>query len=191
MAPGDKSGFWLAVIRRFSALAMGSVAAITLSGLFLYWEHADGPEQLLTTMYGRVLAVKILIFGVLLLLGGANQFLLHPRIEALRAAGDERVLRTILVRRFPAVVAVELLLGLTVLFVALFLHGSARDEAYQAQPSVYRSAPADALPKLLAKQSSAATWIEGTAETTARAAIMIAGYRVSGRRARRREGGHG
>jgi len=32
-----------------------------------------------TTMYGRVLGVKILIFGTLLLLGAANQFWLHPR----------------------------------------------------------------------------------------------------------------
>ena len=28
---------------------------IALSGLFLYWEHVDGPEQLFTTMYGRTL----------------------------------------------------------------------------------------------------------------------------------------
>ena len=77
---------------------MSCVAAIALSGLFLYWEHVDGPSQLFTTMYGRVLGVKILIFGTLLLLGVFNQFWLHPRIDALRAAGDERPLRTILAR---------------------------------------------------------------------------------------------
>ena len=186
VAPTDRSNFWAAVIRRFSVLAMSCVAVIALSGLFLYWEHVDGPEQLFTTMYGRVLGVKIIIFGVLLLLGMANQFFLHPRIEALRAAGDQRTLRTVLVQRFPAVVAVELLLGMTVLFVAPFLHGSARNQAYQAQPSVYRSAPAKSLPKLPAKQSSASTWAEGAAETIVIAGIMIAGYRVSGRLARRR-----
>lgn len=184
--PDARADFWAAAIRRFSVLAMSCVAAIALSGLFLYWEHVDGPEQLFTTMYGRTLGVKILIFGVLLLLGMTNQFFLHPRIEALRAAGDQRALQTILVRRFPAVIAAELLLGMTVLFVAPFLHGSARSQAYQAQPSVYQSAPADALPKLPAKQSSAATWVEGTAESIAVAAMMIAGYRVSGRLARRR-----
>jgi copper transport protein len=186
VAPSDRGSFWAAVLRRFSVLAMSCVAAITLSGLFLYWEHVDGPEQLLTTMYGRTLGVKILIFGVLLLLGMANQFFLHPRIEALRSAGDQRGLQTILVRRFPAVIAAELLLGMTVLFVAPFLHGSARNEAYQAQLSVYRKGPADALPKLPAKQSSASTWIEGTAETIGVAAVMIVGYCVSGHLARRR-----
>lgn len=184
--PADQGAFWSAAIRRFSALAMGSVAVITLSGLFLYWKHVDGPEQLFTTMYGRVLGVKILIFGVLLLLGAANQFFLHPRIEALRAAGDHRSMRTILARRFPAVITIELMLGMTVLFVAPFLHGSARNEAYQAQPSVYQSAPADSLPKLPAKQPGAATWAWGTGETAAVAALMIVGYRASGRLARRR-----
>lgn len=186
LPPDARGGFWAAAIRRFSVLAMSCVAAIALSGLFLYWEHVDGPEQLLTTLYGRTLGVKIVIFGVLLVLGVANQFFLHPRIEALRAAGDQRALRTVLVRRFPVVLAAELLLGLTVLFVAPFLHGSARNQAYQAQPSVYRAAPAGDLPKLPAKSASAATWIEGTAETLAVAAVMIAGYRVSGRLARRR-----
>jgi len=178
--------FWSVAIRRFSAAAMTSVAAITASGLFLYWEHVDGPGQLVTTMYGRVLGVKILIFGVLLLLGMFNQFWLHPRIEALRASGDERPLRTILTRQFPALVAAELLLGLSVLFVAPFLHGSARNQAFQASAAARGASGQATLPKIAPKQVSASTWIEGTAETVAIVAVMIAGYRVSGRLARRR-----
>jgi uncharacterized membrane protein len=96
--PAGRAAFWAPAIRRFSVVAMSCVAAIGLSGLFLYWEHVDGPSQLLTTMYGRVLGVKILLFGGLLLLGGFNQFRLHPRIDALRAAGEARPLRTVLVR---------------------------------------------------------------------------------------------
>ena len=186
VAAADRGAFWSAMIRRFSAVAMGSVAAITLSGLFLYWEHVDGPEQLLTTMYGRVLGGKILIFGTLLLLGIANQFLLHPRIEALRAAGDQRPLPAILVRRFPALVAAELLLGMTVLFVAPFLHGSARNQAFQASAAARATSAAGPLPKIPAKQVSASTWAWGSAETVVVIAAMIAGYRVSGRLARSR-----
>jgi len=185
--PAAKRGaFWSAVIRRFSAVAMSSVAAIALSGLFLYWEHVDGPGQLLTTMYGRVLGVKILIFGTLLLLGMANQFWLHPRIEALRAAGDQRPLRALLVRQFPALVAAELLLVMTVLFVAPFLHGSARNQAFQANAAAHATSAAAPLPKIPAKQVSASTWAWGTAETLVVIAVMIAGYRVSGRLARSR-----
>jgi putative copper export protein len=179
IAPGDRGPFWSAAIRRFSAVAMTGVGAIALSGLFLYWSHVDGPSQLLSTLYGRTLSVKIVLFGALLLLGVANQFWLHPRIEAARAAGDTRPLRTILLRRFPAVVAVELVLILAILFVAPMLHGSARAQAVQ-------SATGSTAVHLPDKQAGPLTWVLGSAETLAVLAVLIAGYRVSGRIARRR-----
>ncbi|MFI9273348.1 DUF4149 domain-containing protein [Kitasatospora sp. NPDC052896] len=192
-APGviptaERRAFWSLAIRRFSVCAMSCVAGITLSGLFLYWEHVDGLNQLVTTMYGRVLGVKILIFGGLLLLGLFNQFWLHPRIEALRDEGDERPLTRLLLREFRLVLAVEVLLGVSLLFVAPFLHGSARNQAFQAQAAA-RSAqpvPAKKLPKLAAKQASTSTWAWGTAETIAVVALMAGGYRFSGQLARRR-----
>ncbi|MEU3242199.1 MULTISPECIES: copper resistance D family protein [unclassified Streptomyces] len=186
--PAERAAFWSPAIRRFSAAAMGCVTAITLSGLFLYWEHVDGPSQLFTTMYGRVLGVKILIFGTLLLLGVFNQFWLHPRIDALRAAGDERPLRTILVRQFPAVVTVETLLGMSLLFVAPFLHGSARNQAFQSETAKHSAkaiSPED-LPRLPDKVVSASTWVLGSTETLVLIALMIGGYWYSGVLARRR-----
>lgn len=183
---GLESGFWSAAIRRFAAAAMSCVVAVSLSGLFLYWSHVDGPSQLFTAMYGRVLGVKLLLFGGLLVLGAVNQFWLHPRIDALRAAGDDRPLRTILARRFPAVVGVEVVLILGLLFVAPFLHGSARNQAFQAEAAKHASSPKAKLPKLGQKEVSASTWIEGTAETLAVLAVTAGGYRFSGRLARRR-----
>lgn len=185
VAPADRGAFWGTTIRRFSACAMTCVAAIALSGLFLYWEHVDGPSQLLSTMYGRVLGVKILLFGSLMLLGMFNQFWLHPRIEALRASGDQRPLRTILAKRFPAVVGTEILLGLSVLFVAPFLHGSARNQAFQA--GIAKSgAVVGKLPKPAPKSPHASTWVWGTLETVLVIAVMVVGYRMSERLARRR-----
>lgn len=186
VSPADRGTFWAQTVRRFSAAAMSCVAAIALSGSFLYWEHVDGPSQLFTTMYGRVLGVKILIFGSLLLLGVFNQLWLHPRIEALRTAGDGRPLRTILLRRFPAVVGLEILLGLSVLFVAPFLHGSARNQAYQAGIAAHSAGASSDLPKIAAKTAHASTWVWGTAETIVVIAVMIVGYRISERLARRR-----
>ncbi|MEU6519599.1 CopD family protein [Streptomyces sp. NPDC046978] len=186
VAPADREAFWSPSIRRFSAAAMSCVAAIALSGLFLYWEHVDGPSQLFTTMYGRVLGVKILIFGVLLLLGAFNQFWLHPRLDALRAAGDARPLRTILVREFPIVVTVETLLGTALLFVAPFLHGSARNQAFQADVARHSTVLPGELPKLAPKEVSVSTWVWGTTETLVLLALLIAGYWFSGRLARRR-----
>jgi len=120
--------------------------------------HIAGPTSLLTTMYGRVLGVKILIFGTMLLLGMVNQFWLHPRIDAHRAGGDERALLTILMRRFPAIVAVEVL-AISVTAV---------------------------LPKIPAKEVTSSTWVWGASETVAVAGVMIIGFAVSGRIAHRR-----
>lgn len=183
-----RRAFWSTAVRRFSVAAMVCVAAITLSGLFLYWAHVDGLTQLVTTMYGRVLGVKILIFGGLLLLGTFNQFWLHPRLDALRDEGDQRALVTVLLRRFPLVVAVEVVLALALLLVAPFLHGSARNQAYQAQVSEQSATPIPAkkLPKLPAKQVSTSTWVWGTLETVAVIALMGGSYQLSGRLARRR-----
>ncbi|SEG53488.1 Putative copper export protein [Actinacidiphila yanglinensis] len=186
ISPADRGAFWSPAIRRFSAAAMSCVTAIALSGLFLYWEHVDGLSQLFSTMYGRVLGVKILLFGSLLLLGVFNQFWLHPRVDALRAGGDERPLRTLLVREFPVVVTLEALLGMTLLFVAPFLHGSARNQAFQADAAKHSSVPVDALPKISDKAVSASTWVWGSAETVLVVAVMVAGYLASGALARRR-----
>jgi putative copper export protein len=177
--------FWSIAMRRFSAIAMTCVGGIALSGLFLYWEHVDGPTQLFTTMYGRVLGVKILIFGTLLALGAFNQFWLHPRVEALRAVGDDRPLRTILAKRFPVVVGTEAVLGVAVLFVAPFLHGSARNQAFQEDASKTLAA-GEKLPRIAAKHVEAGTWAWGIAETLLVIAIMAVGYRLSGRLARNR-----
>ncbi|MFJ8157941.1 CopD family protein [Streptomyces sp. NPDC094468] len=125
------------------------------------WQRLQQPKQArgvraTATTYGRVLGVKILIFGTLLLLGVFNQVWLHPRIDALRAGGDERPLRTILLRQFPAVVTVETLLGMALLFVAPFLHGSARNQAFQAETAKHSAtviSPED-LPRLADKASA-------------------------------------
>ncbi|MEY9871984.1 putative copper export protein [Streptacidiphilus sp. MAP12-33] len=186
VTPAERGAFWPTAVRRFSLAAMACVAAITLSGLFLAWEHVDGPGQLVSTMYGRVLGVKILLFGSVLVLGAFNQFWLHPRIETLRDAGETGRSGAIALRRFPAVVAVEVALVLLVLFVAPFLHGSARNQAFQAEAARHATSATAPLPKLPPKQTTASTWAWGSVETAAVVGVMAAGYRCSGRLARRR-----
>jgi putative copper export protein len=134
---GARRDFWPGTIRRFSTAAMISVGVLVLSGLWLYWVHVDGVQQLVTTLYGRTLLVKLIVVAALVLLGAANQFWLMPRIEAQRVAGDDRGLGHTLVRHFRVTIAAEVLLGLAVLFVAPLLSGSARSQAFQAGPEVF------------------------------------------------------
>ncbi len=132
----DRRAFWPTAIRRFSTAAMTAVGALVLSGLWLYWVHIDGVNQLVSTLYGRTLLVKLCFVAALVLLGAANQFWLMPKIDGQHATADHGGLRNTLVRHFRLTIAVEVLLGLIVLFIAPLLGGSARNQAFQASPDV-------------------------------------------------------
>lgn len=91
-------------------------------------------------------------------------------------------------RQFPAVVTVETLLGMSLLFVAPFLHGSARNQAFQAETAKHSATAIspENLPRLPDKVVSASTWVLGSTETIVLIALMIGGYWYSGVLARRR-----
>jgi putative copper export protein len=128
--------FWPGAIRRFSATAMGSVAGLTLSGLWLYWVHVDGVNQLVSTLYGQTLLVKVIVVAVLVLIGASNQFWLMPLLDRQRVAASDTALSRAVGRHFRIVIAIEVVLGLSVLFIAPLLGGSARNQAFQASPDV-------------------------------------------------------
>jgi hypothetical protein len=75
------------------------------------------------------------------------------------------------------------------MFVAPFLHGSARNQAFQADAAKHSAVPVslDDLPKVPDKVVSTSTWILGSTETIAVVAMMITCYWLSGRIARHRE----
>ena len=71
------------VASRFSRLAMICVALLVLSGLYSYIQHVNALDLLAATSYGRALAVKLGLFGLLILLGAVNARMLLPRLRAL------------------------------------------------------------------------------------------------------------
>jgi putative copper export protein len=139
VANADRAAFWPTAIRRFSGAAGGSVAAVLLSGLWLSWVHMDGLGQLAGTLYGRTLLVKLAIAGVLLAVGAVNLFVVSPQAEAAEATGNDRRVKELMGRHFRATVAVEVVLGLSVLFVAHFLSGSSRNQELQASAELFRT----------------------------------------------------
>jgi putative copper export protein len=136
VAKDARRAFWPIAIRRFSAVALTAVGVLTLSGLWLYWVHVGGVDQLFTTLYGRTLLVKLIVFAGLVLIGASNQFWLMPKIDAMRAAGDDRRLSQIVLSHFRTVLVIEVALGLGVLFIAPLLGGSARNQHFQASSAV-------------------------------------------------------
>jgi copper transport protein len=129
-ALGTHAGLlWARIWHRFSVLALTAVGAVITSGSWLAWKHVGGVSELTTTTYGRFLLVKLLLVLALVSAGAYNQFLLTPRIARTHAAGDIGQGFALTLRHFPAVVAVETALGVSVLFIVPFLTGSARAQA--------------------------------------------------------------
>jgi len=90
------------LIPRFSRLAASCIVILTLTGVYNYLIHVNGLDLLAATTYGRALLVKLGLFGVLLLSGGLNLFILSRR---LRTSGNR------LARAFGRSVRGELVAG--------------------------------------------------------------------------------
>ncbi|HEY1015974.1 MAG TPA: CopD family protein [Herpetosiphonaceae bacterium] len=69
------------VVRRFSRLAIGCVALLTLTGAYASLVHIGGLEVLTATTYGRALLAKLAIFGGLLLAGALQVLVFSPRLR--------------------------------------------------------------------------------------------------------------
>jgi putative copper resistance protein D len=112
-AVGRRERPWpVALLRRFSSLAMGSVAALVAGGVGLTLYYAPEPTALYGTAYGLMVMTKAAILGGLLVLGAFNA-------RAIRGMGDGAAgADQATLRRF---VEVEVGLGLTVMFAAASL----------------------------------------------------------------------
>jgi copper transport protein len=100
------------LIPRFSALALLSVGAVTLSGAYSAFLRLGALEALTGTLYGRTLVVKLLIILPMLALGVVNLLFVTPRMKraAAEAGGDAG-----LVNRFRRIVTGEVILGAALL----------------------------------------------------------------------------
>ena len=99
------------VARKFSRLAVMSVALLFSAGLALSLEYVGSWEALYGTAYGAMVATKVILFGCLLLLGAANFFIVR-RMGSSGGSGT-----TSLVRYAEA----EIGIGLSVILAATSL----------------------------------------------------------------------
>lgn len=108
----------LHLIRRFSSLAVLAVIGLTASGVINTWFMLDGVRDLVVTVYGRLVLVKVVLFLAMLAFAAANRLWLTPRLAVRqgRARPDNTALR--LLCRFTAV---EVALGVAVICVVALL----------------------------------------------------------------------
>ncbi|HEX4304907.1 MAG TPA: CopD family protein [Solirubrobacterales bacterium] len=129
----ERDGFWSAALRRFSVVATVCVGVMILTGLWTAWIHVGPPRLLFHTLYGETLLVKLILVLILVGLGAINQLWLLPRVNAIRAGGEDGSGLAVTLRHFRGVVAAEAVIGLLVLLVVPFLSGSARKQEFEHQ----------------------------------------------------------
>jgi copper transport protein len=93
---------------RFSLMALASVAAIGVTGLYAAYLRVGSFHALYTTIYGEALLLKQVFVGLLLLLAAFNLLVISPRLKKARLAGAGE---TVLVARFGKMVLAEIFLG--------------------------------------------------------------------------------
>lgn len=114
---------WL--IPAFSKVALLAVLVLGVTGLYSAQIHVQTAEALTNSTHGRALAVKLGLFGLLLLLGAVNLLIFSPRLR--RGSAD-------VARGFGYTVRAELLLGTAVLLAVGVMTGVAPAfEALQMQ----------------------------------------------------------
>jgi hypothetical protein len=81
-----RSGDRARLLRRFSNVALVSVALIAATGVIRAFGELSSLGQIWSTGYGRVLIVKTVLFGALVAIGWLNRYRLLPRLslDALR-----------------------------------------------------------------------------------------------------------
>ena len=82
--------------RRFSTLGVVSVGALVVTGIANTWYTVGSVPAMFGTDYGRLLFVKLLLFGAMVVLAGINRMRLIPRIaNATEATFRLHALRTL------------------------------------------------------------------------------------------------
>lgn len=104
------------LVPRFTRVALPSVVALTLTGVYQYSLHIQQPDLLAATTYGRALLVKVAVFAVLVALGALNMLILTRRLRG----GNQTPARA-----FGRTVRVELIVGALVLLLAAVMTGVA------------------------------------------------------------------
>ncbi len=112
--PAEKERTTLAVlVPSFSLVALISVAVIVITGLYASLQQIPSLDTLLQTVYGESLAIKVVLFLVMLALGAIHLLVTSKRFLIERDSGATR-----LFRNFRALIAVEAIVGAIVIAFA-------------------------------------------------------------------------
>jgi copper transport protein len=87
LQPADRGRLLLAVLARFSPLALASVIAIAITGVVQAYIDVRSLEGLLHTTYGTLILIKVALLGALIGLGWVNRERIIPTLRRIVDGG--------------------------------------------------------------------------------------------------------
>jgi putative copper resistance protein D len=112
----DSRPFAVVAARRFSALALATIAALVATGAWNAWNQVGGVPALLGTPYGRGLLVKLGLVAAIIGVAGASRRWILPAL-----AGESETVGRPAMRRLSLHVLLELAFGLALLGVVAWM----------------------------------------------------------------------
>ncbi|MBM3665257.1 MAG: hypothetical protein FJW92_05650 [Actinobacteria bacterium] len=122
LGPDDRVRLGAGVVVRFSAVAVGAVLILVITGVYRALAELPSLSALWSTAYGLALLAKLVVFGVMLVLAAWNRLVLHPRLERV-ALGLEPPGASDGLPALAASVRAEVLLGAAVLLAVAVMVG--------------------------------------------------------------------
>ncbi|MGH2731270.1 MAG: copper resistance D family protein [Actinomycetota bacterium] len=120
---------------RFSNVAVVTISIVAITGVLNSFLHVGAIDDLVDSSYGRALALKLVLFGVVLALGAINHLGVRRRFEKAVDAGP--LIDT--QRLFRKAIAVELAVAVGLLGMTGLLVGQGRTAEAAAPPRVVSS----------------------------------------------------
>jgi putative copper resistance protein D len=114
--------FWrnlTTLTNRFSQLATYCVLIAAITGVLLSFVNVKGLTVLVDTPYGTVLLMKIVLVGIIVIIGGINKFSVIPSMNNMKAEENSEGLAH--GRKLLNLVTIEASLGFVVLLLTSFL----------------------------------------------------------------------
>jgi copper transport protein len=79
------------LLPRYSALALGAIVALVVSGAYQAWRQVGSIDELKTTDYGRLLIAKLVAFAALIVAAAISREVVNRRFRALPPDDEEFV----------------------------------------------------------------------------------------------------
>ncbi len=127
------------LLERFSSIALTSAGVLVLTGIYEAWLDIGSLNNLVDTLYGQALLLKLALAFGMILLGGLNHFIHRPRLEKLTQEGNEAD-RLGALQRFRLSLSLETFLSAVLLiWVGIF---TSLPPAQPPRPEIVRTASA-------------------------------------------------